>query len=57
MAKPGNGSGSDDPQRTNYKKASAPKPGAAKKQSILSYGKMGKGLNSQSLNIFQMGKK
>lgn len=50
-------SGSDSPQRQDYKKTSAPKPGSAKKQNLTSYGKMGKGLNSNALNIFQMGKK
>lgn len=56
MAKAPNTSGSDSPQRTGYKKTTAPKPGAAKKQNIVTAGKMGKGLNSNALNIFQMGR-
>lgn len=52
MAKPTTnfGSGSDDPQRSNYKKT-------AGKQTIVTAAKGGKGLNSGSKNIFQMGRK
>lgn len=57
MAKMPQTSGSDGPQRTDYKKTAAPKPGAAKKMNLISKAKMGKALNSGSANLFQMGKK
>jgi len=57
MANKKDGCGADDSQRKDYKKATAPTPGVAKNLNLNSYGKMGKGLNSGSLNIFNMGKK
>jgi len=50
------GSGSDAPQRTDYKKGvkGSTKPGT---ETLLQMGKNGKGLASKSLNIFSMGKK
>jgi hypothetical protein len=52
MAKPSklDGSGSDSPQRQDYKKT-------AGKASIVTAAKKGKGLNSGSMNLFQMGRK
>lgn len=49
-------SGSDSAQRQDYKKTSAPKPAAAKKQTINTMSKMGKGLNSRAPSILGMGR-
>lgn len=57
MAKMPMTSGSDGPQRTDYKKTAAPKPGVAKKQNLIAKGKMGKALNSGAPSFLQMGKK
>lgn len=51
------GGGSDSPQRTDYKKTTAPSAAKASKQNINTYSKMGKGLGSKSLGIFGMDKK
>jgi len=49
----------EDPnwQRTDYKKTAAPKPAQAKKQTLVTTAKMGKALNSGSMDILHMGKK
>lgn len=44
-------------QRLDYKKTSAPSVAQVKKLNLVSYGKMGKGVNSNALDIFHMGKK
>lgn len=50
MAKIDKTGGSDSPQRQDYKKTSG-------KQSLVTAAKKGKGLNSSSANLFQMGRK
>lgn len=51
-----NGAGSDEPQRSNYKKGkvASEKPSS---KNLLQAAKSGKGLVSKSANIFGMGKK
>lgn len=48
---------SSGPQKTDYKKTPAPSVAQVKKLNLVSYGKLGKGMNSGALDILHMGKK